>query len=91
MVLAVDEPHPHALDRVAGDGAVRHRLLDPLLDRRDEAAGDRGALDLVDELEPDAVLGRLDLDLAVGELAAPARLLLVAGVGARPGWRIDSW
>ena len=38
------------------------------------------ALDPVDELEADAVLGRLDLDLAVGELAAAAGLLLVAGV-----------
>ncbi len=33
-----------------------------------------------DELEPGAGLGRLDLDVAVGELAAAAGLLLVAGV-----------
>ncbi len=39
------------------------------------------ALDLVDELEAGAVLARLDLDRAVGELAAAAGLLLVAGVG----------
>ena len=38
---------------------------------------------------PAAVLGRLDLDLAVGELAATAGLLLVAGVGlGRPADRL---
>ena len=31
--------------------------------------------------KPLALLGRLDLDVAIGELAASARLLLVAGVG----------
>ena len=40
------------------------------LHRGDEAARDRRALDLVDELEAGADLTGLDLDLAVGELAA---------------------
>ena len=70
----------HVLDRVAGEHAAGHRLDDALLDRGDEAAGDHAALDRVDELEALAVLVRLDLDLAVAELAAAAGLLLVAAV-----------
>ena len=70
-------------------GAVRHRLLAALLDRRDEALRDHAALDLVDELEAVAVGQRLDLDVAVAELAAPAGLLLVAPVGlGRPADRL---
>ena len=80
MVAAVEEPHAHALDRVAGHRAVLHRLQHALLDRRDEAGRDHAALDRVDELEAVAVGQRLDLDVAVAELAAPARLLLVAPV-----------
>src|SRR4051812_50024465 len=79
--LAVEELHAHALDRVAGDHAGCHRLLDALLDGGDEATGDHAALDRVHELEALAALVRLDLDVAVGELAAAARLLLVAGGG----------
>ena len=48
--------------------------------------GDHPALDLVDELEAFGVRGivqRLDLDLAVPELPAAARLLLVAPVRLR--------
>src|SRR4029079_17840192 len=49
---------------------------------RDEPLRDHAALDLVDELELAlAVAERLDLDVAVAELAPPARLLLVAPVG----------
>ena len=38
VVAAVEEPHAHALDRVAGHGALLHRLEHALLDRGDEAA-----------------------------------------------------
>ena len=72
--------HPHVLDRVSGDDALAHRLLDPLLHRGDEAAGDHAALDRVHELEPGTRLGGRDLDVAVAELAAAAGLLLVAAV-----------
>ena len=53
---------------------------------------DHAALDLVDELEARAVavVERLDLDVAVAELAAPAGLLLVAPVRLG-GPRIVSW
>ena len=80
MEGAVEEPHAHALDRVAGDGALLHRLEHALLDRGDEAVRDHAALDRVDELEL-AAGQRLDLDVAVAELAAAAGLLLVAAVG----------
>src|SRR4051812_49553786 len=82
--LAVEELHAHALDRVAGDHAGCHRLLDALLDGGDETTGDHATLDRVHELEALAALDRLDLDVAVGELAAAARLLLVAGGGPPP-------
>src|SRR4051812_49859673 len=85
--LAVEELHAHALDRVAGDHAGCHRLLDALLDGGDETTGDHAALDRVHELEALAALDRLDLDVAVGELAAAARLLLVAGARPRPAPR----
>ena len=83
MVLAVEERDLHVLDRIAGDRAGAHRLAHALLDGRDEPARDHAALDRVHELEPGAVRRRLDLDVAVGELAAPAGLLLVAGVRLR--------
>ena len=79
MVLPVEERDLHVLDGVAGHDAGLHRLLDALLDGRDEPAGDHAALYRVDELEAAALLERLHLDLAVGELAAAAGLLLVAG------------
>ena len=83
MVGAVEQPHAHALDRIAGEHARLHRLAHALLDRRDERARDHAALDLVDELEALADRQRLDLDVAVAELTATARLLLVAPVRAR--------
>ena len=52
----------------------------PFLDRGDELARDRAAEDLVDELEVAAARQRLDLDLAVAELAVAAGLLLVPAV-----------
>ena len=72
-----------ALDRRAGELAVVHRLLDPLVDGGPEALRDDAADDLVDELVADVALDRLEHDRAVAELAAPAGLLLVAGVGPR--------
>ena len=90
VVAAVEEPHAHALDREAGDRAVGHRVDDALLHRRDEPVRDHAALDRVDELEG-PVAQRLDLDVAVAELTAPAGLLLVAAVrlgaarGSSPG------
>ena len=80
MVLAVEEPHADILDGIAGEDALGHLLGDSLLDRGDEAAGDRAALDRVHELEAASGLARLDLDVAVAELAAAAGLLLVAAV-----------
>ena len=52
-----------------------------------ELARDRAAEDVVDELEVGAARQRLDLDLAVAELAVAAGLLLVAAV--RFGRRLD--
>src|SRR4051795_6116988 len=80
VVLAVVEAHPEILHGVSGERAVLHRLGDPLLHRRNEALRDRAALDLVDELEARARLGRTDLDVTVAELAPPPGLLLVAAV-----------
>ena len=59
----------------------------PFLDRRDELPRDRAAEDVVDELEVAAARQRLDLDLAVAELAVAAGLLLVPAV--RLGRRRD--
>ena len=84
VVAAVVQAHAHALDREAGDRAVGHRVLAALAHRGDEALGDDAALDLVDEVERVgriALVERLDADVAVAELAAPAGLLLVAPVG----------
>ena len=90
MVRAVDEQHAHALHRRAGELAVRHRLLDALVDRGPEALRDDAADDLVHELVADVPLERLEDDVAVAELAAAAGLLLVAGVGSRDSARIVS-
>ena len=89
VVGAVEQPHAHVLDGIAGEHAGVHRLAHAFLDGGDERARDHAALDLVDELElvASAVVGRLaerlDLDVAVAELAAPAGLLLVAAVRLR--------
>src|SRR3990170_1356561 len=60
----------------ACSSAWRMAIAPALLDRGDEAAGDHPAADLVDELEL-SVVERLDRDVAVTELAASSRLLLV--------------
>ena len=83
MVGAVVEDHPHVAQRIARDDALLHRLADALLDGRDEAGRDHAALDLVHELEALALRQRLDLDVAVAELAAAAGLLLVAALRLR--------
>ena len=73
MVGAVDEFDLDVDHRVAGLDAVLQRLSHPLFGRADELAGDRAALDFVDELE--ALAGcRLDVDYDVAELAATAGL-----------------
>src|SRR5205814_2355592 len=59
------------------------RLLYALVHRGPEALRDDAADDLVDELVALMPLERLDHDGAVAELAAAARLLLVAVPGAR--------
>ena len=92
VVGAVEEPHAHALHRVAGDGAVLHRLAHALLDRRDEARRDDAALDLVDELEASPPLGSGSIDdVAVAELAAAAASASCGGPCALAWPRIVSW
>ena len=85
VVRAVDERHLEVDERVAGDGAVRRGLDDALLDGRAELLRDGAAEDLVLEDEAAAARQRLEDDLAVAELPAPAGLLLVAALhlGAR--------
>ena len=61
-------------DRVAGEDARLHRLLDAEVDRRDVLARDLAADDLVDELVALARLGRLEVDDRVAVLAAAAGL-----------------
>src|SRR5262249_47768677 len=77
MRLPVDESHRHALHRCAGELAVQHRLLDPLVDGGPEPLRDDAADDLVLELVALVAGPGLDHDLAVAELAAAAGLLLV--------------
>src|SRR5438046_2242281 len=60
--------------------APRPRVLDALFDRRHELSRDGAAEDVVDELELRAARQRLDLDLAVAELAVASGLLLVPAV-----------
>ena len=81
MVLAVEAGDLHVDDGEAEHAAVLHRLVDALLDRGDELAGDRAADDLVDELEAGAALERLDPQERHAELAVPAGLLLVLALG----------
>src|SRR5439155_13607453 len=83
VVRPVDERDAYALHGRAGELAVLHRLLDPLVDGGAEALRDDAADDLVDELLPLAALERLDDDLTVAVLAAAAGLLLVAAARAR--------
>ena len=72
---------PDVDDREAVEAAGRHRLLDALLHRGDELAGDRAADDLVDELEALAARQRLDPQERDAELAVATGLLLVLALG----------
>src|SRR5205807_877820 len=76
----VVQPHPHVLDRIAGDHTLLHGLDHALLHRRDEPGRDHPTLDLIDELEALSGLPGLDLNAAVAKLSPAARLLLVAAV-----------
>ena len=87
MERPVEDGCPEVDHREAGEEAAHPRVLDALLDGRDELPRDRAAEDVVDELEVAAARQRLDLDLAVAELAVAARLLLVPAV--RLGGRGD--
>ena len=87
MVRAVEDRDAEVDHRKAGEIAAHARFLNALFHRRNELARDRAAEDVVDELEVRAARQRLDLDLAVAELAVAAGLLLVAAV--RLGRRLD--
>ena len=78
MVRAVGEPGADVDERVAGEHAALHRLLDAGVDRRDVLARDDAALDLVDELVAAARAGRLERDDDVAVLAATTGLADVA-------------
>ena len=75
MVGAVVHRRLQADQRVAGEHAVLHLVLDALLDRRDEFAGNHPADHLVVELQAFLPLvGRSEADPAMAELAAAAGL-----------------
>src|SRR5919106_2800108 len=74
VVRAVDELDADVYDRIAGQDARLHRLLDAEVDGGDVLARDLPADDLVEELVPLARLGRLHVDDGVAVLAAPAGL-----------------
>src|SRR5262249_9392806 len=80
VIPAVEQRHPEIDDRVPGKVAARPRVLDALLDGRNELPWDRAAEDVVDELEVGTARQRLHLDLAVAELPVAASLLLVTPV-----------
>ena len=65
-------------ERVAGEHAALHRLLDAGVDRGDVLARDDAALDLVDELVAAAGAGGLERDDDVAVLAATTGLADVA-------------
>src|SRR6476646_2791952 len=82
----VDQRDTNAVHGRARELTVLHRLAHALVDRGTEALRDDAADDLVDVLVfrlARAVLHRRDEDLAVAELTATARLLLVPVPGAR--------
>ena len=60
VVRAEREAGPHVDERVAGEHAALHRLLDAGVDRGDVLARDHAALDLVDELVAAAGAGGLE-------------------------------
>src|SRR4029453_15492076 len=89
MERAVEHRGPEVDHRVSGEEATHPRVLDSFLDRRNELARNGPAEDVVDELEVAAAGQRLELDLAVAELAVAAGLLLVPAV--RLGGRGDGF
>src|SRR4051794_36562011 len=83
VVLAVEEGGLDTHQRVAGQDAVLHRVLDALVDRGDVLPRDATTGDGVLELVGRTVAGdleRLDGDLDLRELAGPTGLLLVGVV-----------
>ena len=78
VVRAEREPGADVDERVAGEHAAFHRLLDTGVDRGDVLARDHAALDLVDELVAAAGPGGLERDDDVAVLAATTGLAHVA-------------
>src|SRR5205085_6838295 len=76
VVLPIGEADAEIDHRIAGQETLLARVLNALLHRWDVLAWDGAAVDVVDELEIAAARQRLHGDLAVGELAVAARLLL---------------
>ena len=74
MEGAVDQRGAHVDQRVAGQDAVVHGLLDALVDRGDVLARDRAARDLVQELVAAAGARGLEVEHDVAVLAAAAGL-----------------
>src|SRR5207253_6315138 len=70
----VDERDPDVHDRIAGEDARLHRLLDAEVDRADVLPRDLAADDLVQELVALTGARRLEVDDGMAELAAAARL-----------------
>src|SRR5262245_12560733 len=78
VILAEEERHLNVHNRGPSERPALHAGDDPLLDRRDVLVGNNASLDLVKEPEPLAALERLEPEVNLSELAAPAGLLLVA-------------
>src|SRR6478735_1849452 len=88
VVGAVVERRTDTHERVAGEHAVLHGVLDTSVHRRDVLTRDTATRDAVDELVHRAVLGlaqRLEADLDLGELARATGLLLVRVVVLEDG------
>src|SRR6476661_1381776 len=88
VVGAVVERRTDTHERVAGEHAVLHGVLDTGVHRRDVLTRDTATGDTVDELVHRAVLGlaqRLEADLDLGELARATGLLLVRVVVLEDG------
>src|SRR5688572_32880216 len=83
MLGAVEHRGLEIHHRVAGQKPPHARLLNALSPRRHELAWKGAPEDVVLELEVAAARQRLHPDLAVAELAVPARLFLVTAVRLR--------
>src|SRR5690606_20015077 len=85
-VIAAEEAFGLEVDHgEAGDDPALRRLLDALVDRGDELAGDDAADDRVDEVVALATPARAEPHVAVAELTAPARLFLVPAMALGGG------